>query len=248
MNPYAHDSEDATTHGMNRSETVDQAGISGFGTSHTTSSVQDIWGGRYDEALDRILQQRESSMRAVLIPALAITATLAWCIMRNIGNLIMEQQAVYYGEAAVYSHFSLGTSPMAPKASSSSMPHPAYPAIDPSPSRVIRLNVCWIASLAFSLTAALLATLGESSIRDLKCRLVVRRYAPSLRSARIRSTLIDRVKWYTSDGMDMMYRSFQVALVIFLLGHVDAIVMPVGVTVLAPIVIGGLNYVFGVFG
>jgi hypothetical protein len=128
------------------------------------------------------------------------------------------------------------------------MPHPVYPAIDSSPSRVIRLNVCWIAGLAFSLTAALIATLGRQSIRDLRHRLVLRQCGLSLRSARIRSTLIERVEWYTSDAMDVMYRSFQVALVIFFLGHVDAFVAPVSLIVLAPVVVGGLHYVLSVFG
>jgi hypothetical protein len=49
-------------------------------------------------------------------------------------------------------------------------------------------------------------------------------------------------------AIDAMYRLFQVALVLVLLAHIDAIVISVGVDILVPIVVFGLLYVFGVIG
>jgi hypothetical protein len=42
--------------------------------------------------------------------------------------------------------------------------------------------------------------------------------------------------------MELMYKLFQVALIILLLGYIDAIFVPVGVPVLAVVVIWGLYY------
>jgi hypothetical protein len=44
--------------------------------------------------------------------------------------------------------------------------------------------------------------------------------------------------------MDLMYKLFQVALIISLLRYIGAIFVPVGVPVLAVVVIWGLYYVF----
>ena len=54
--------------------------------------------------------------------------------------------------------------------------------------------------------------------------------------------------FYISLLIDTTYRLFQVALVVFLLGHLDAIVHPIGVIYLASIVACGMLYIFRVIG
>jgi len=108
------------------------------------------------------------------------------------------------------------------------------------------MNVYWVTGLVFSISAVVLAMLGKHMIRDCRDRLALRRH---IKGAPIRS-LWDG----TTQGLalftatDTMYRLFQVALVLVLLGHIDALVISVGLTVFAPIVGCGVLYVFGFIG
>ena len=134
-----------------------------------------------------------------------------------------------------------------PSASPSPLDH-----FDPPPtfevysSRIVRMNVYWVTGLVFSVSAVVLAMLGKHMIRDCRDRLALRRHikGPPIRS------LWDG----TAQGLamfaatDTMYRLFQVALILVLLGHIDALVISVGITVFAPIVGCGVLYVFGFIG
>jgi hypothetical protein len=108
------------------------------------------------------------------------------------------------------------------------------------------MNAYWVTSLVFSVSAVILAMLGKHMVRDCRDRLALRRHlkAPPIRSL-----------WDGSAhglamfaATDTMYRLFQVALVLVLLGHIDAVVISVGLTVFAPIVGCGVLYVFGFIG
>jgi hypothetical protein len=228
-----------------------------------------------DEALMQDLKQKEKSLNAVFISvrepfhllslrglttrsfyskAGAISASIVYRIVYNIRNIQSVPNPFLY--AAIHSHFSRGTtSPMAAAAPPAPVPS-ASPSpldqLDPSPifdvcsSRIVRMNVYWITGLVFSVSAVVLAMLGKHMIRDCRDRLALRRHikAPPIRS------LWDG----TAQGLamfaatDTMYRLFQVALVLVLLGHIDALVISVGVTVFAPIVGCGVLYVFGFIG
>ena len=186
----------------------------------------------------------------------AISASIVYRIVYNIRNIQSVPQPFLY--AAIHSHFSQGTTasmdmaaaaPPAPVASASPSP---LDLIDPPPtfdlcsSRIVRMNVYWITGLVFSVSAVVLAMLGKHMIRDCRDKLALRRHikGPPIRS------LWDG----TAQGLamfaatDTMYRLFQVALILVLLGHIDALVISVGITVFAPIVVCGVLYVFGFIG
>lgn len=113
------------------------------------------------------------------------------------------------------------------------------------PFRIFRLNMYWITSFVFSVTAIVLAMLGKHLLREHRDRLV----------HRLPQTDVDKVIGRFSGGSvrgvvvagatDTMYRLFQVALILVLLGHIDAIVISAGLDVLIPTVVGGLLYTFG---
>jgi hypothetical protein len=106
--------------------------------------------------------------------------------------------------------------------------------------------VYWFTSLVFSVSAVTLAMLGKQVLRSHRDRLqAVLRRRPM--GAMIPSVLSYEPPFLPT-AIDAMYRLFQVALVLIFLAHVDAMVISVGVTVLAPIVVFGLLYVFGIIG
>jgi hypothetical protein len=131
-----------------------------------------------------------------------------------------------------------------------------YPSFDPpsSPSlRFIRMNMYWLTSLVFNVATVSLATFARRRTRDVKLELELIRQL-RLRDAASESDAAEvsldesAQSVFVAMGMDTMYRLFQVALVVFLLGHVDAIVKPIGVTFLASVVICGMLYVFRLIG
>ena len=108
------------------------------------------------------------------------------------------------------------------------------------------MNAYWVTSLVFSVSAVVLAMLGKHMIRDCKDRLPLRRH---LKGPPTRSLLDGSVEGLAMfAATDTMYRLFQVALVLVLLGHIDALVIAIGVTILVPIVGCGVLYVFGFIG
>jgi Family of unknown function (DUF6535) len=168
-----------------------------------------------------------------------------WYNTRNLSNRIASQQRVVeIGElyAAMRSHISPETSLMTPRPSVTSIPCPTHPVIDPSQFSVIWANLFWIASLAFSLFAVGRAAAGIQLVRHYKHTPIL--HGQFLKSAHNRSSSVDRVLCSIASRMDVMYKSFQVALIILLLGYIDAIFVPVGVKVFAVVFIGGLFYVF----
>jgi hypothetical protein len=108
------------------------------------------------------------------------------------------------------------------------------------------MNVYWVASLVFGVSAVVLAMLGKHMVRDCRERLALRRHS---KGPPIRSFWDGSVQGLAMfAATDTMYRLFQVALVLVLLGHIDAVVISVGVRVFAPIVGCGVLYVFGFIG
>jgi hypothetical protein len=182
-----------------------------------------------------------------------MTASIVYRIVCNIRNIKSVPQPFLY--AAIHSYFSQWTT------SSMATPPAPVPSASPSPldqigpppifddvysSRIVRMNVYWITSLVFSASAVVLAMLGKHMIRDCRDRLALRRHVkgPSVRSFWDGS--VQGLAMFAAT--DTMYRLFQVALVLVLLGHIDALVISVGLTVFAPIVGCGMLYVFGFIG
>ena len=168
--------------------------------------------------------------------------------MYNIRNIQSVPQPFLY--AAIHSHFTQGeAAPQSPVPSPSPSPLDQIdlPSMfDESSSRIVRMNVYWVTSLVFSVSAVVLAMLGKHMVRDYRDRLALRRH---LKGQPIRSLWDGSVQGLAMFATtDTMYRLFQVALVLVLLGHIDALVISIGVNVLAPIVGFGVLYVFGFIG
>ena len=181
----------------------------------------------------------------------AITASIVYRIVYNIRNIQSVPQPFLY--AAIHSHFSQGTTSMAAAAppAPSASPSPLDrigppPTFDLCSSRIVRMNVYWVTGLVFSFSAVILAMLGKHMIRDCRDRLALRRH---IKGPPIRNLLDGSVQGLAMfAATDTMYRLFQVALILVLLGHIDSLVISVGVTVFAPIVGCGVLYVFGFIG
>ena len=227
-----------------------------------------------EEALMQDLEQKEKSLNAVFVSvrglfhrlwrrsltglttarsfpskAGAISASVVYRIVYNIRNIQSVPQPFLY--AAIHSYFTEGTT-AAPPAPVTSAPANPLDRIGPPPifdvwsSRIVRLNVYWVTSLVFSVSAVVLAMLGKHMIRDCRDKLALRRHlkAPPLRSLWDGSA--QGLAMFAAT--DTMYRLFQVALVLVLMGHIDALVISVGITIFAPIAVCGTLYVFGFIG
>jgi hypothetical protein len=120
------------------------------------------------------------------------------------------------------------------------------PIFDMSSSRIVRLNVYWVTSLVFSISAVVLAMLGKHMVRDCKDSLALRRHLKPPPTRSLWDGSAQGLAMFAAT--DTMYRLFQVALILVLLGHIDALVISIGLTVFAPIVGCGVLYVFGFIG
>lgn len=181
----------------------------------------------------------------------AISASIVYRIVYNIRNIQSVPQPFLY--AVIHSYFSQGTtSPMAAPAPVLSASPSLFDQIDPPPifdvssSRIVRMNVYWIASLVFGVSAVVLAMLGKHMVRECRDRLALRRHLKGPPIRRLWDGSVQGLAMFATT--DTMYRLFQVALVLVLLGHIDAVVISIGVTVFAPIVGCGVLYVFGFIG
>ncbi|KAH9993101.1 hypothetical protein BJV77DRAFT_1000217 [Russula vinacea] len=193
-----------------------------------------------DEVLIRELEQREKSLDAVLISAGAISASVVYRILYNIINFHSLQKPFLFSAVLLYFSQETTSPTAAPQAPVPSVPPSLFyqtSAFDMLPFRILRLNMYWITSFVFSVTAIVLAMLGKHLLREHRDRLV----------HRLPQTDVDKVIGRFSGGSvrDTMYRLFQVALILVLLGHIDAIVISAGLDVLIPTVVGGLLYTFG---
>ena len=174
--------------------------------------------------------------------------------MNNIRHLEAAQKPVYYQRlyAAVWALTSQRTSsvatPQAPVPSMLSHPYPVAP--EPSPlSRVIRMNMFWIISLVFNISTVSLAMLARQRTRDLQLRLIRQQFGHASKSTSTGDSFDEHVQgFYMSMAIDTMYRLFQVALVMFLLGHIDAIVHPISATFLSLVFVCGMLYIFRIIG
>ena len=110
----------------------------------------------------------------------------------------------------------------------------------------------WIATLVFTITTVSLAILSRLRSREVKLGLVRQQaggHASKSPATAAGVSPDERIQGFCmSLVIDTMYRLFQVALVVFLLGHLDAIVRPIGVVYLASIVACGTLYIFRVIG
>lgn len=176
--------------------------------------------------------------------ASAFSASVVYRILYNLWNISTVPHPFLYDE--IHSYFSQGTTSSTQAPLPSSPPYCPPPSFDSSFSPVLRTNVYWFTSLVFSVSAVTLAMLGKQVLRSHRDRLqAVLRRRPM--GAMIPSVLSYEPPFLPT-AIDAMYRLFQVALVLIFLAHVDAMVISVGVTVLAPIVVFGLLYVFGIIG
>jgi len=174
--------------------------------------------------------------------------------MSNIRHLEASHQLVYFqglytAVRAVMSQRAFPvTIPQAPVPSMLSQPYPTFEL--PSPPRVIRMNMYWMTSLVFNISTVSLAMFARQRTRDVKLELIRQLRLPHASKGDAMEVSFDEraQSVFTAVGMDTMYRLFQVALIVFLLGHIDAIVKPIGVTFLASVVVGGMLYIFRAFG
>jgi len=174
--------------------------------------------------------------------------------MSNIRHLEATHQLAYFQglytavRVVMSQRASSGTIPQAPIPSTLSQPYTTFEL--PSPPRVIRMNMYWMTSLVFNISTVSLAMFGRQRARDVKLRLIRQlRLRNGSKSDAMGVPFDERAQSvFTAVGMDTMYRLFQVALIVFLLGHIDAIVKPIGVTFLASVIIGGMLYIFRVIG
>ncbi|KAI9507938.1 hypothetical protein F5148DRAFT_1149384 [Russula earlei] len=200
------------------------------------------------------LKRKENELNALFISATAISASILFCIVHNIRNLqAMQQpgcsQALYAAVRLYKSQIKSSSPTLAAQTPTPSILSSACSTLNSPLSHVIRMNMYWATGLVFSVSAVFLAMFAKQRVRDHRRALVLQRDAHPPESTPTRNSSVDPVQaWSISVAMDSMYRLFQVALIVFLLGHFDAIVVPIGVTVFAPIVVCGMFYVFGVIG
>jgi len=193
-------------------------------------------------------------MNAIIISGGAISASIVYCIMHTLQNIQAIPQIECSQGLYTALHLSQMTSMAAPQAptpsSLSSIPASFCSTPDSISSRVIRMNMYWVAGLVFSISAVSLGVTRKQSIRDHRRTLEHQRDAHVPKSAPNRdySLADDFEAWSILVATDAMYRLFQVSLVIFFLGNVDYVLTPIGVPIFVPVVIFGLLYVFGVIG
>ena len=174
--------------------------------------------------------------------------------MNNIRHLEATHQLVYFQglytavRAVMSQKASLVTIPQAPVPSTLSQSYSTFEL--PSAPRVIRMNMYWMTSLVFNISTVSLAVFARQRTRDVKFSLIRQLRFRDASKSDVTGVSFDEhaQSVFTAVGMDTMYRLFQVALIVFLLGHIDAIVKPIGVTFLASVVVCGMLYIFRVIG
>ncbi len=191
------------------------------------------------------------------IKAGAMCANLTWCIVRSVQDLEATraaQKVKYYLDtiyAAIFSHVPWTNSLTSPRVAVSPVPHAPDPALA-SPVFFLGLlwaNVYWYTSLVFSFGAIFFAVIVKQNARYR--RVVLQRHGrPSvnLRARMQESFDEDAEAWLVSVMTDAMNRLFHVSFVVFLLGHVDSPLCPVGAMIFIPTVICSLLYVLGTIG
>jgi hypothetical protein len=126
----------------------------------------------------------------------------------------------------------------------------SQPYFGSDPSRVIRMNMYWIATLVFTISTVSLAVLSRPRAREVKLGLIRQQaggHASKSPATAAGVSPDESIQGFCmSMVIDTMYRLFQVALVMFLLGHIDAIVRPIGIVYLSSIVACGTLYIFRV--
>ena len=154
---------------------------------------------------------------------------------------------VYYLQqhSTILSQISQQIASIAPQVSIPSTPPPPFPAFSPSASD-IRINAFWFMALAFSLSAALLATLVQQWVRDYMH--VFQRYSDPQKSARMRQYLNDGSEgWYMPIAAEAVPGLLHVSLFLFFAGLADStlnINTTIGLSTTIPIGICGLLYLF----
>jgi Family of unknown function (DUF6535) len=177
--------------------------------------------------------------------------------MNNFRSLEATNQPVYYQKLylatlAFMSQTQRATFPpsMIPQAPAPSMLSQPYTGSDLS--RVLRMNIYWITTLVFTISTVSLAILSRLKAREEKLGLIRQQAGGQASKSPATAAGVspdERIRGFCmSMVIDTMYRLFQVALVVFLLGHVDAIVRPIGVVYLSSIVACGTLYIFRIIG
>src|SRR5229473_6571427 len=140
----------------------------------------------------------------------AISASIVYRIMSNIRNIRSVPQPFLY--AAIHSHFLQGivssmATPQAPVPSASPTPldyiNPP-PTFDESSSRVVRMNVYWVTSLVFSVSAVILAMLGKHMIRECRDEHALRRHLKGSPTRSLWDGSVQGLAMYAAS--DTMYR------------------------------------------
>ncbi|KAI9458123.1 hypothetical protein BJY52DRAFT_1269811 [Lactarius psammicola] len=205
---------------------------------------------RNNEALRiriRGLEQQEKDINVVIITACPICVSLIWFIVRSIQNLQVERVAQNYQDlyTAIFSHVPRTSFFTPPQVTVPPVPHAPDPALAPSGFDLLWVNVYWVTSLVFGLSTISIAVFAKvlikQKIRD--HRTVLRHHGRPLEKARMHEFLDgDAEAWFMHEATDTTYRLLQVSLVVFLLGHIDSFLFPLGATVFIPTVICGLLY------
>lgn len=203
----------------------------------------------HDEAR---IQSLKDNMDGVLIFAGLFSAALTAFIIDRIQGLRVDpaQQMVYYQQqnVALLAQISQQISSIVPHVSIPSTLPPPYPEFSPSSSD-IRVNAYWFMSLAFSLSAALLATLVQQWVRDYMH--VFQRYSHPLKSVRLRQYLYEGAEgWYMPVVAESVPGLVHMSLFLFFLGLGDLLLTlntTIGITTIIPIAVCSLLYTFSMF-
>lgn len=182
-----------------------------------------------------------------------ISATLFWRIIYNFRNLARAVEETTQSLdllAAISSHISGTNYLTSPGVTAPFTPHAPDSALAPSRSDLLRENLYWGTSIVLGLTTITVTIIVKTIIWDHRDDLQCHgwpgpaRMQESLTEEEIKAFL----NYFRSAGTDSMYRLSQVFLVVLILGNVNFFLFPVDPTILIPIVICGLIYVFDVTG
>src|SRR6266404_1362362 len=188
----------------------------------------------------------------MVIQAGLFSTVLVTFIIDKVHDLQVDpvQQLVYYQQqnVALLAQISSQVSSIAPQVSIPSTPPPPYPSFTPDSSSVW-VNVFWLMSLVFSLSAALLATLVQKWVRDYMH--MFHMHSDPLKIARVRQYLYEGAEgWYMPVVAESVPGLVHVSLFMFFGGlgiSLFAQNKVVGIIIAVLITACGSPYIFSTF-
>lgn len=158
----------------------------------------------------------------------------AWLIVRNIQDM---WTGVTVAEITALHLISQKISFIPPPVA---IPYTSDPVLSPSGSCLEQVVVYWLTGLVFCLSAMFMAIFFKQIIRS--HRVDLQSHSQLWEKAKAQWSDADADCW--NGAMDLMYRLFQVSLIVLIIGHVNFFIFPVSPMVFVPAVIYGLVYVF----